>query len=139
MRFLFRGGHLLSVYWGNVSNYDMSCYKMTKLHANCRDREETTGESWMKLFTYIRMQPCRKTNLEVISFTVAADILWTRFPSSGCVYSSQTLLFPQGANTALPLGGPGREKHTGQSGGLTIQFWYNHISELKKKSRPCYM
>lgn len=68
-----------------------------------------------------RMQPGLKTtNLVRISFTVAADILRTRFPPSGCIYPSQTLLFPQGANTALSLGSPGRDKHRGQSGGLTI-------------------
>lgn len=103
-------------------------------HANCQDREVTTGRI-LDETVYVqpfRMQPGIKTNLVRISFTVVADILWTRLPSSGCIYPSQTLLFPQGANTALSLGSPSREKHTGQSGGLTLQFQYNYISELKK-------
>lgn len=69
-----------------------------------------------------RMLPGGKTNLVGIALAVVAEVLRTRVPSSGCIYPSQALLFPQGANTALSLGRPGSEKHTGQPVGLTTQF-----------------
>lgn len=56
------------------------------------------------------MLPGGTTNLVRIALAVAAEVLRTRVPASGCVHASQTLLFPQGANTALSLGRPGREK-----------------------------
>lgn len=43
--------------------------------------------------------------------TFIAGILLTHISSSGCIYSSQTPTFSQGAEAALSLGGPGREKH----------------------------
>lgn len=58
-----------------------------------------------------KTQPGLKTDLVRIRSTFVADILRTRFASSGCIDPSQALLFPQRANAALSLGGPGGEKH----------------------------
>lgn len=43
--------------------------------------------------------------------TFIAGVLLTHISSSGCIYSSQTPTFSQGAEAALSLGGPGRENH----------------------------
>lgn len=43
--------------------------------------------------------------------TFITGILLTHISSSGCIYSSQTPTFSQGAEAALSLGGPGGEKH----------------------------
>lgn len=47
-----------------------------------------------------------------IDATFIAGIHLTCISCSGYIYSSQTLTFSQGAEAALSLGGPGREKHT---------------------------
>lgn len=81
--------------------------------------------------------PGGNTNLVGIALAVVAEVLRTRVPSSGCIHPSQALLFPQGADAALPLGRPGKgkKKHTGQPGGPTTQFWDNYISERLKKKK----
>lgn len=57
--------------------------------------------------------------------TFIAGTLLTHISSSGCIHSSQTLTFSQRAEAALSLGGPGREKHTGErtEESLGLQLW----------------